>query len=109
MNDNIRPSLYQAWQRALPLNEAANVEPLLWDLVGPVCETGDFLAKDRQLALETGDRIAIMSAGAYGFSMSSNYNSRPRPIEIMVDGDQVHVIRDRETVDDLLRGEKFID
>lgn len=109
MNDNIRPSLYQAWQRALPLNETANVEPLLWDLVGPVCETGDFLAKDRQLALETGDRIAIMSAGAYGFSMSSNYNSRPRPIEIMVDGDQVHVIRDRETVDDLLRGEKFID
>jgi diaminopimelate decarboxylase len=95
MNDNIRPSLYQAWQRALPLNETANVEPLLWDLVGPVCETGD--------------RIAIMSAGAYGFSMSSNYNSRPRPIEIMVDGDQVHVIRDRETVDDLLRGEKFID
>ncbi len=109
MNDNIRPSLYQAWQRALPLNETASVEPLMWDLVGPVCETGDFLAKDRQLALEAGDRIAIMSAGAYGFSMSSNYNSRPRPIEIMVDGDQIHVIRERETIDDLLRGEIVID
>jgi diaminopimelate decarboxylase len=109
MNDNIRPSLYQAWQRALPLNQTASVEPLMWDLVGPVCETGDFLAKDRQLALEAGDRIAIMSAGAYGFSMSSNYNSRPRPIEIMVDGDQIHVIRERETIDDLLRGEIVID
>lgn len=109
MNDNIRPSLYQAWQRALPLKETANVEPLMWDLVGPVCETGDFLAKDRRLALEAGDRIAIMSAGAYGFSMSSNYNSRPRPVEIMVDGDQIHVIRERETIDDLLRGEMVID
>lgn len=109
MNDNIRPSLYQAWQRALPLNESATVEPLLWDLVGPVCETGDFLAKDRRLALEAGDRIAIMSAGAYGFAMSSNYNSRCRPIEIMIDGDQIHVIRERETIDDLLRGEKIVD
>ena len=109
MNDNIRPSFYQAWQRALPLNETASVEPLMWDLVGPVCETGDFLAKDRQLALEAGDRIAIMSAGAYGFSMSSNYNSRPRPIEIMVDGDQIHIIRERETIDDLFRGEIVID
>ena len=109
MNDNIRPALYQAWQRALPLNESATVKPLLWDLVGPVCETGDFLAKDRSLALEAGDRIAIMSAGAYGFAMSSNYNSRCRPIEIMVDGDQIHVIRERETIDDLLRGEKIIE
>jgi diaminopimelate decarboxylase len=108
MNDNIRPALYQAWQRALPLNESATVEPLLWDLVGPVCETGDFLAKDRSLALEAGDRIAIMSAGAYGFAMSSNYNSRCRPIEIMIDGDQIHVIRKRETIDDLLRGENII-
>jgi diaminopimelate decarboxylase len=108
MNDNIRPSLYQAWQRALPLNELSKVEPLMWDLVGPVCETGDFLAKDRLLALEAGDRIAIMSAGAYGFSMSSNYNSRPRPIEIMIDGDQIHVIRQRETIDDLSRGEMII-
>jgi diaminopimelate decarboxylase len=109
MNDNIRPALYQAWQRALPLNESATVEPLLWDLVGPVCETGDFLAKDRSLALEAGDRIAIMSAGAYGFAMSSNYNSRCRPIEIMIDGDQIHVIGKRETIDDLLRGEKIIE
>lgn len=109
MNDNIRPALYQAWQRALPLNESAAVEPLLWDLVGPVCETGDFLAKDRNLALEAGDRIAIMSAGAYGFAMSSNYNSRCRPVEIMIDGDQIHVIRERETIDDLLRGEKIIE
>ena len=109
MNDNIRPSLYQAWQDVLPLKESANTEPMLWDLVGPVCETGDFLAKDRELALEQGDTLALMSAGAYGFTMSSNYNSRCRPVELMVDGSQVHIIRERETLDDLTRGESLID
>ena len=109
MNDNIRPSLYQAWQNVLPLKEQSKVDPMDWDLVGPVCETGDFLAKDRKLALESGDCLALMSSGAYGFSMSSNYNSRGRAVEIMVDGSQVHVIRERETISDFMQGEKLID
>jgi diaminopimelate decarboxylase len=75
-------------------------------VVGPVCETGDFLGKDRELTLEPGDLLAVRSAGAYGFSMSSNYNTRPRAVELLVDGDQVHVARQRETLDDLLRGER---
>jgi len=108
MNDNIRPSLYQAWQNMLPLKTQSDAEMMEWDLVGPVCETGDFLAKDRQLALEQGDYLALMSAGAYGFTMSSNYNSRGRAIEIMVDEAQAYVIRDRETVADLLRGEQIL-
>ncbi len=109
MNDNIRPSLYQAWQNVLPLREESNNTPaLMWDLVGPVCETGDFLAKERELSLTQGDYLALMSSGAYGFTMSSNYNSRGRPVELMVDGDQVHVIRARETIDDLMRGETLL-
>jgi len=110
MNDNIRPSLYQAWQNVLPLQMPnANTEKLSWDLVGPVCETGDFLAKDRELSLQSGDTLALMSSGAYGFTMSSNYNSRGRACELMVDGDTVHVIRERETIEDLVRGEAIID
>jgi diaminopimelate decarboxylase len=108
MNDNIRPSLYQAWQQVLPLKEATEASDTLWDLVGPVCETGDFLAKDRHLSLEAGDCLALMSSGAYGFTMSSNYNSRGRPIELMVDGEQAHIIRERETVEDLVRGEVLL-
>ncbi|MFT6387033.1 MAG: diaminopimelate decarboxylase [Cellvibrionaceae bacterium] len=108
MNDNIRPSLYQAWQNVLPLNEQSQADPMDWDIVGPVCETGDFLAKDRELALESGDYLALMSSGAYGFTMSSNYNSRGRAVEIMVDGTQVHVIRERETIESLMQGEKLI-
>jgi diaminopimelate decarboxylase len=109
MNDNIRPALYQAWQKALPLNDSANgTEKKLWDLVGPVCETGDFLAKDRSLSLTEGDYLALMSSGAYGFAMSSNYNSRGRAVEIMVDGDNTHVVRERETITDLLRGEALL-
>ncbi|GAA5315193.1 MAG: diaminopimelate decarboxylase [Candidatus Pelagadaptatus aseana] len=107
MNDNIRPSLYQAWQNVIPVN-AREGEAKSWDLVGPVCETGDFLAKDRQLNLEAGDLLALMSSGAYGFTMSSNYNSRPRAAEIMVDGDQVYLIRARESLADLTRGEALI-
>ena len=79
-----------------------------YDVVGPVCETGDFLGKDRELAIEAGDLLAVRSAGAYGFSMSSNYNSRPRAVELMVDGDQVHVVRSRETMDQLLAGEALL-
>ncbi|UTF59316.1 diaminopimelate decarboxylase [Gilvimarinus sp. DA14] len=108
MNDNIRPALYQAWQDIRPL-KARRGEKKRWDLVGPVCETGDFLGKDRELALEPGDTLAVMSAGAYGFTMSSNYNTRPRACELLVDGDQVHVIRERESFVDLIRGEHVIE
>lgn len=108
MNDNIRPSLYQAWQEIRPLRRRAGPTQL-WDLVGPVCETGDFLGKDRELNLETGDYLAMMSSGAYGFTMSSNYNSRPRAAEIMVDGDRATVIRARETLASLTQGEALLD
>ncbi|WNO09000.1 diaminopimelate decarboxylase [Teredinibacter sp. KSP-S5-2] len=104
MNDNIRPSLYSAWQEIKPLTQSeAKTEN--WDIVGPVCETGDFLAKNRELAVQQGDRLALMSSGAYGFVMSSNYNSRGRAAEILVDGKQHHVIRQREVFDDLIQGE----
>lgn len=108
MNDNIRPSLYQAWQEIRPLRRRSGPTQL-WDLVGPVCETGDFLGKDRELNLETGDYLAMMSSGAYGFTMSSNYNSRPRAAEIMVDGDRATVIRARETLASLTQGEALLD
>jgi diaminopimelate decarboxylase len=108
MNDNIRPALYQAWQDIRPL-APSNTEVKRWDLVGPVCETGDFLGKDRDLALAPDDYLAVMSAGAYGFTMSSNYNTRARAVEILVDGDQVHVIRERERFVDLIRGEHIVE
>lgn len=107
MNDNIRPSLYQAWQDIRPLKPRA-AAPQKWDLVGPICETGDFLGKDRDLAIEPGDLLAVMSAGAYGFSMSSNYNTRGRAAEVMVDGDQMHLVRARETFEDMIRGEALL-
>lgn len=105
MNDLIRPALYSGWHRVLPV-EVNDSEPTeQWDIVGPVCETGDFLAKDRALALEEGDVLAVMSVGAYGFVMASNYNSRPRPVELLVDGDTVRVIRERESIESLWAGE----
>ncbi len=107
MNDNIRPALYQAWQEIVPVREHKG-EVKTWDLVGPVCETGDFLGKDRSLALQAGDVLAMLSAGAYGFGMSSNYNSRGRPAEVLVDGDRVHQVRAREIIDDQLRGEQVL-
>ncbi|MBE8716067.1 diaminopimelate decarboxylase [Cellvibrio polysaccharolyticus] len=107
MNDNIRPALYQAWQDIRPV-KARDGEKKVWDLVGPICETGDFLGKDRELAIEPGDLLAIMSAGAYGFSMSSNYNTRGRAAEIVVDGDTAWLARERETIDDMLRGEHLL-
>jgi diaminopimelate decarboxylase len=104
MNDLLRPSLYDAWQEIAPV--VARHQPTRdYDVVGPVCETGDFLGKQRPLAIEQGDLLVVRSAGAYGFSMSSNYNSRPRAAEILVDGDTAHVIRQRETIDSLLLGE----
>lgn len=96
MNDMIRPALYSAWQAIIPVQPRTDVAEQSWDLVGPVCETGDFLGKDRRLALAPGDLLAVRSAGAYGFVMSSNYNSRNRPPELMVDGDRVYVVRERK-------------
>lgn len=108
MNDLIRPALYSAWQAIIPVQPHQDGEEKAWDLVGPVCETGDFLGKDRQLRLKAGDLLAVRSAGAYGFVMASNYNTRNRPPELMVDGDQVHVVRRRETLDDQLGPESSL-
>ena len=101
MNDLIRPALYQAWQAILPVNQSDAVPTRTYDVVGPVCETGDFLGKERVLSISAGDLLAVRSSGAYGFCMSSNYNSRPRPPEIMVDGDRMTLVRRRETVTEL--------
>ncbi|VAW94785.1 Diaminopimelate decarboxylase [hydrothermal vent metagenome] len=98
MNDLIRPSLYSAWQDIIPVKINTDIVPEQYDVVGPVCETGDFLGKQRDLAITEGDMLAVCSSGAYGFTMSSNYNSRPRTVEIMVDGDAIHVIRERESI-----------
>ena len=108
MNDLMRPALYSAWQNIIPLKQRADVESSLYDVVGPICETGDFLGKDRELAIQPGDLLAIRTSGAYGFSMSSNYNSRPRAAEVMVDGEQHHLVRARETFADLIRGESLL-
>ncbi len=105
MNDMIRPALYQAWMDIQRVEQNSEGQQAQWDVVGPVCETGDFLGKDRTLALSQGDLLAMFGAGAYGFTMSSNYNSRGRAPEIMVDGDDMHLIRSRETFADLVRGE----
>jgi diaminopimelate decarboxylase len=107
MNDLLRPALYDAWQGILPVTERDG-DLTHYDVVGPVCETGDFLGKHRPLCIEPGDLLAVRSAGAYGFSMSSTYNSRPRAAELMVDGDQIHVVREREDVEDLMRGERVL-
>lgn len=108
MNDLIRPALYSAWQNIVPVKQQSSETPQLYDVVGPVCETGDFLGKDRMLAITQGDLLAIRSAGAYGFTMSSNYNSRPRVAEVMVTGDRCHIIRAREQWQDLWRGEQLL-
>jgi diaminopimelate decarboxylase len=107
MNDMIRPALYSAWMKLEPAKERREGGKT-YDIVGPVCETGDFLAKDRTLALSPGDLLCLFSAGAYGFTMSSNYNSRGRSAEVMVDGDDVYLVRQRETFDDLVRGEQIL-
>lgn len=108
MNDLLRPSFYHAYHRVLPINQHSNGLQAHWDLVGPICETGDFLAKNRALRLSTGDYLALMSAGAYGFTMSSNYNSRPRVAEVMVSGHQHYLVRERETLQDLFNKEHMI-
>lgn len=108
MNDLIRPALYSAWMNIVPvvINNALSKQH--YDVVGPVCETGDFLGKERELAISEGDLLAVRSAGAYGFTMSSNYNSRPRAAEIMVDGERCHLIRAREQWQDLWQGEQIL-
>ncbi|MGY6276551.1 diaminopimelate decarboxylase [Methylomonas sp. MgM2] len=108
MNDLVRPSLYSAWQEIIPVDENSEADSVVWDVVGPVCETGDFLGKNRDLKILQGDLLAVRSAGAYGFTMSSNYNSRPRPAEVMVDGDRVHLIRARESLESLWSGEQLL-
>jgi len=106
MNDLIRPSLYEAYHDIRPVVESDAAEAV-FDVVGPICESGDFLAKDRKMPeLKHGALLAVMSAGAYGFSMSSNYNSRPRAAEVLVKGNEYYIVRERETYEDLVRGEK---
>jgi len=108
MNDLLRPALYQSWQAIVPVVAESTAPKAVYDIVGPICETGDFLGKDRELAIEQGDLLAIRSAGAYGFTMSSNYNSRPRAAEVMVDGAEMHVVRERESVESLFAGESVL-
>jgi diaminopimelate decarboxylase len=106
MNDLIRPSLYQAHHEIVPVKQSQPGDGLTADIVGPVCETGDFFARGRQMpAVEPGDLLALRTVGAYGFVLSSNYNSRPRACELLIDGDRVHLARRRETWEDLIRGE----
>lgn len=107
MNDMIRPSLYQAWMNIVPVVPRQG-KPVVYDLVGPICETGDFIGKDRELVLQEGDLLAVRSAGAYGFVMSSNYNTRARAAEIMVDGEQAHVVRQRESLSSLWELENIL-
>ena len=107
MNDLARPALYDAWHTIAPVKPREG-QPRTWQIVGPICESGDFLGHDRELVLEPGDLLAILSAGAYGMTMSSNYNTRPRVAEIMVDGNQAHLIRRRETVEELYAPESLL-
>ncbi len=109
MNDLIRPSLYESYHQAVLIDDNSKGINDTWDIVGPICESADFLAKDRNLTLEKGDYIAIMTAGAYGFVLSSNYNSRPRVPEIMVSGNKHSIIRKRETIDSLYENESLFE
>jgi len=108
MNDMLRPALYQAWLDIKPVEQIPGRETALWDIVGPVCETADFLGKNRQLAPQVGDLLAVFGAGAYGFTMSSNYNSRGRAPEIVVDGDRSHLARKRESIADIMATESCL-
>ena len=107
MNDLARPALYDAWHDIQPVSPRTG-SPRAWDIVGPVCESSDFLGRERPLDLQAGDVLAVMSAGAYGMTMSSNYNTRPRAAEVMIDGDTMHLIRRRETINDLYAHETLL-
>ncbi|WP_058087989.1 diaminopimelate decarboxylase [Aquabacterium parvum] len=108
MNDLMRPALYEAWMGIVNTHQREGSPALTWDVVGPVCESGDWLGRDRSLAVQAGDVLAVLSAGAYGMTMASNYNTRGRAAEVMVDGEQTWVIRERETVQQLLANERLI-
>jgi diaminopimelate decarboxylase len=108
MNDLIRPALYQAWMRIAACT-LRDEPPVTWDVVGPICESGDWLGRERPLAVKAGDFVAVLSAGAYGMSLASNYNSRGRAAEVMVSGADARLIRDREQPADLMRGEYLLD
>jgi diaminopimelate decarboxylase len=107
MNDLLRPALYDAWHDVRPVVPRTLAEQS-WQVVGPVCESADFLARDRVLALVEGDLLAILSAGAYAMAMSSNYNSRARAAEVIVDGEKVHLVRPRETIEELFAHESLL-
>lgn len=108
MNDLLRPALYQAYQRIMEVNRGSDAEAQVYDVVGPVCESGDFLGKDRLLRVSPNDLLAVCSAGAYGSVMSSSYNSRPRPAEVLVDGKDIHIVRNRESLRSLFRDESML-
>ena len=108
MNDLIRPSLYSAWMNIIPVNRSLPRDAHHYDVVGPICETGDFLGKDRELAIAPGDYLVVRSAGAYGFSMASNYNARSRAAEVLVDGEQPHLVREREPLASLWQFEHLL-
>ncbi len=105
MNDMIRPTLYQAWMQIVPVTPSNDKSAAFYDVVGPVCETGDWLGKDRLLSVRQGDILAMLSAGAYGMTMASNYNSRCLPAEVLVNGEEAHLIRRRQNYEDLYRDE----
>jgi diaminopimelate decarboxylase len=107
MNDLVRPAMYEAWMGIEPCTQRDGPAPV-WDVVGPVCESGDWLGRARTLAVAPGDVLAVLSAGAYGMAMASNYNTRPRAAEVMVDGPRVHLIREREDVRQLFAGERLL-
>ena len=107
MNDLMRPALYEAYHAIIPV-QMSSAKPNQYDVVGPVCESGDWLGKDRTLAVHEGDILAILSAGAYGFVMSSNYNTRGRAAEVMVDGNQAYLVRERETSESLFNNERTL-
>ena len=108
MNDLMRPALYEAWQAIVPVRPRDGAQALRYDVVGPVCESGDWLGRGRELDLREGDLLAVLSAGAYAMAMASNYNTRPRAAEILVDGAEAHLIRERETVEHLMAGEQLL-
>jgi diaminopimelate decarboxylase len=108
MNDLMRPAMYEAYMGIVPCVERSDEPVETWDVVGPVCESGDWLGRERALAVREGDVLAVLSAGAYGMSMASNYNTRPRAAEVMVEGASAWLIREREKVEDLFAQERLI-
>ena len=107
MNDLMRPALYEAYHEIVAVDERPTLAKR-YDIVGPICETGDFIGFARDLAIEEGDLLALLSAGAYGMSMASNYNSRPRAAEVLIDKNEIHLIRERETLGSLMAGERLV-